>query len=113
MHYSLLGRDVERDVVPMMARYGLGMTVWSPLASGFLSGKYTRDSLTDPDNRWARRRTDGGGVGQVTSNEGGDEVCWLDRLCPECGALPSAGEPTCWRCGAPVPDRPGDAPRVE
>ena len=42
MHYSLLGRDVERDVVPMMRRYGLGMTVWSPLASGFLSGKYTR-----------------------------------------------------------------------
>jgi aryl-alcohol dehydrogenase-like predicted oxidoreductase len=39
MHYSLVGRDVERDVVPMMARYGLGMTVWSPLASGFLSGK--------------------------------------------------------------------------
>jgi aryl-alcohol dehydrogenase-like predicted oxidoreductase len=38
MHYSLVGRDVERDVVPMMARYGLGMTVWSPLASGFLSG---------------------------------------------------------------------------
>jgi aryl-alcohol dehydrogenase-like predicted oxidoreductase len=37
MHYSLLGRDVERDVVPMMQRYGLGMTVWSPLASGFLS----------------------------------------------------------------------------
>jgi aryl-alcohol dehydrogenase-like predicted oxidoreductase len=53
MHYSLLARDVERDVVPMMRRYGLGMTVWSPLASGFLSGKYTRESLSDPDNRYA------------------------------------------------------------
>ena len=53
MHYSLLGRDVERDVIPMMRRYGLGMTVWSPLASGFLSGKYTRDTLSDPDNRYA------------------------------------------------------------
>lgn len=53
MHYSLLGRDVERDVIPMMQRYGLGMTVWSPLASGFLSGKYTRDSLGDPDNRYS------------------------------------------------------------
>lgn len=51
MHYSLLGRDVERDVLPMMARYGLGMTVWSPLASGFLSGKYTPQSLADADNR--------------------------------------------------------------
>ncbi len=53
MYYSLLGRDVERDVVPMMRQYGLGMTVWSPLAGGFLSGKYTRQTLTDPDNRIA------------------------------------------------------------
>jgi aryl-alcohol dehydrogenase-like predicted oxidoreductase len=34
-----------------MRRYGLGLTVWSPLASGFLSGKYTRQTLSDPDNR--------------------------------------------------------------
>jgi aryl-alcohol dehydrogenase-like predicted oxidoreductase len=53
MYYSLLGRDVERDVMPMMRRYGLGLTVWSPLASGFLSGKYTRDNLSDPDNRYS------------------------------------------------------------
>ena len=53
MYYSLLGRDVERDVIPMMRRYGLGLTVWSPLASGFLSGKYTRDNLNDPDNRYS------------------------------------------------------------
>jgi aryl-alcohol dehydrogenase-like predicted oxidoreductase len=51
MHYSLVGRDVERDVIPMMARYGLGLTVWSPLAGGFLSGKYTRENLSDADNR--------------------------------------------------------------
>jgi len=53
MYYSLLGRDVERDVIPMLRRYGLGLTVWSPLASGFLSGKYTRQTLADPDNRYA------------------------------------------------------------
>jgi aryl-alcohol dehydrogenase-like predicted oxidoreductase len=51
MYYSLVGRDVERDIVPMMRRYGLGLTVWSPLASGFLSGKYTRQTLSDPSNR--------------------------------------------------------------
>jgi aryl-alcohol dehydrogenase-like predicted oxidoreductase len=51
MYYSLLGRDVERDTIPMMRRYGLGLTVWSPLASGFLSGKYTRENLSDPGNR--------------------------------------------------------------
>jgi aryl-alcohol dehydrogenase-like predicted oxidoreductase len=53
MHYSLLGRDVERDVIPMMRRYGLGLTVWSPLSSGFLSGKYTRENLSDPNNRFS------------------------------------------------------------
>jgi aryl-alcohol dehydrogenase-like predicted oxidoreductase len=53
MHYSLLGRDVERDAIPMMRRYGIGLTVWSPLASGFLSGKYTRASLADPNNRYS------------------------------------------------------------
>ena len=53
MHYSLLGRDVERDVLPMMHRYGMGLTVWSPLASGFLSGKYTRANLSDPNHRYS------------------------------------------------------------
>jgi aryl-alcohol dehydrogenase-like predicted oxidoreductase len=53
MHYSLLGRDVERDVIPMVHRYDLGLTVWSPLASGFLSGKYTRETLSDPNNRYS------------------------------------------------------------
>jgi aryl-alcohol dehydrogenase-like predicted oxidoreductase len=53
MYYSLLGRDVERDVIPMLQHYGLGLTVWSPLASGFLTGKYTRATLADPDNRYS------------------------------------------------------------
>lgn len=51
MMYSLLGRGVEESILPMSARYGLGFTAWSPLAGGFLSGKYTRESLSDPDNR--------------------------------------------------------------
>lgn len=53
MYYSLLGRDVERDIIPMLRNYGLGLTVWSPLASGFLSGKYTRENLSDPNNRFS------------------------------------------------------------
>ena len=51
MHYALTGRDVEHEVVPFMQHAGLGMTVWSPLAGGFLSGKYTRETLKDPENR--------------------------------------------------------------
>jgi aryl-alcohol dehydrogenase-like predicted oxidoreductase len=51
MYYSLLGRDVEHEVVPFMQYSGIGMTVWSPLAGGFLSGKYTRDNLKSSENR--------------------------------------------------------------
>lgn len=51
MYYSLVGRDVESEVLAMLRHYGLGLTVWSPLAGGFLSGKYTRETLNDPDNR--------------------------------------------------------------
>jgi aryl-alcohol dehydrogenase-like predicted oxidoreductase len=40
MHYSLLCRDIESEFVPMLRRYGLGLTVWSPLSGGYLSGKY-------------------------------------------------------------------------
>ncbi len=53
MYYSLLGRDVERDMLPMMRHYGLGMTVWGPLAFGFLSGAYGREDLSKPDNRFS------------------------------------------------------------
>jgi aryl-alcohol dehydrogenase-like predicted oxidoreductase len=53
MYYSLVGRDVEDEIVPFMCYAGLGMTVWSPLAGGFLSGKYTRENLKDSENRLA------------------------------------------------------------
>jgi len=51
MHYSLLIRDIERDLLPLSQRYGLGLTVWSPLVSGFLSGKYSRQNSGDKDDR--------------------------------------------------------------
>ena len=52
MHYSLTGRDVEHDIIPFMRHTGISLTVWSPLAGGFLSGKYTRETMkTDPSNR--------------------------------------------------------------
>jgi len=53
MYYSLLGRDVERDLLPMLRHYGAGMTVWGPLAFGFLSGAYSREDLSKPDNRFS------------------------------------------------------------
>jgi aryl-alcohol dehydrogenase-like predicted oxidoreductase len=42
-YYTLAGRDLERELVPLMKDQQLGLMVWSPLAGGFLSGKYRRD----------------------------------------------------------------------
>ena len=42
-YYSIGGRDLERDIVPMMQSEGVGLMVWSPLAGGFLSGKFERE----------------------------------------------------------------------
>ncbi|MDV2986392.1 UNVERIFIED_CONTAM: aldo/keto reductase [Methylobacteriaceae bacterium AG10] len=39
-YYTLVGRDLEREIAPMLAAEGVGLMVWSPLAGGYLSGKY-------------------------------------------------------------------------
>ena len=42
-YYSIAGRDLERELVPLMESEQVGLLVWSPLAGGFLSGKFGRD----------------------------------------------------------------------
>ncbi|WP_299747385.1 aldo/keto reductase [Devosia sp.] len=42
-YYTIAGRDLERDLVPLIEDQKLGLMVWSPLAGGLLSGKYDRD----------------------------------------------------------------------
>ena len=49
--YSLLQRDAERELLPMAETLGLGVTGWSPLAGGVLSGKYTRPGGPEPGTR--------------------------------------------------------------
>jgi aryl-alcohol dehydrogenase-like predicted oxidoreductase len=43
-YYSLVGRDIEHELIPLIEDTGLGLLVWSPLSGGFLSGKYTRQT---------------------------------------------------------------------
>jgi aryl-alcohol dehydrogenase-like predicted oxidoreductase len=50
-YYSIAGRDLERELVPMMASEGLGLMVWSPLAGGLLSGKFGPGSNNPEDAR--------------------------------------------------------------
>jgi aryl-alcohol dehydrogenase-like predicted oxidoreductase len=53
MYYSLVGRDLENEVVPFCKDAGIGIVVWSPLAGGFLSGRYTRKDPTGGKGRLA------------------------------------------------------------
>jgi len=50
-YYALVGRDLERDIAPMLTSEKVGLMVWSPLAGGYLSGKYA----TGGDSRGARQ----------------------------------------------------------
>ncbi len=49
--YSLLVRDIERDLLPVMETYGLGLLPYFPLAAGLLTGKYKRNSPAPADAR--------------------------------------------------------------
>ena len=52
--YSILGRAIEREVLPVCQKYGIGTLVWSPLAKGMLTGKY-RKGQPQPDSGRARK----------------------------------------------------------
>ena len=50
-YYTIAGRDLEREIVPMLKSENLGLMVWSPLAGGLLSGKYKRDGSSTEQGR--------------------------------------------------------------
>jgi len=50
-YYSIAGRDLEREIVPLLNDQRTGLLVWSPLAGGLLSGKYSRDNQKPEDSR--------------------------------------------------------------
>jgi aryl-alcohol dehydrogenase-like predicted oxidoreductase len=53
MYYSLVGRDLEHDWIPFAQYANLGILVWSPLAGGYLSGKYRPDRPAPDGTRFA------------------------------------------------------------
>jgi len=50
-YYSVAGRDLERELVPLMEEERIGCMVWSPLAGGYLSGKYSPGSEGGAEGR--------------------------------------------------------------
>lgn len=54
-YYSLVGRELEREIVPLLLDQKIGLLVWSPLAGGFLTGKFKRGQTGASGNGPARR----------------------------------------------------------
>ena len=50
-YYSIAGRDLEREIVPLLNDQRTGLLVWSPLAGGLLSGKYSRENQKPEESR--------------------------------------------------------------
>ncbi len=50
-YYSIAGRDLEREIVPLLESEKVGLLVWSPLAGGLLSGKFSRANQKPADSR--------------------------------------------------------------
>ncbi|WP_428659824.1 aldo/keto reductase [Runella sp.] len=50
-YYTIAGRDIEREIVPLLTDQKLGLMVWSPLAGGLLSGKYGRHTSPEDSRR--------------------------------------------------------------
>ncbi|MFI6344765.1 aldo/keto reductase [Streptomyces sp. NPDC050560] len=71
--YSILDRGIEREVLPVCERYGIGTLVWSPLAQGMLTGRY-RKGRPAPDSMRARH-----GFGHLADERRLDAV---ERLVP-------------------------------
>jgi aryl-alcohol dehydrogenase-like predicted oxidoreductase len=80
-YYSLVGRDLEHELLPLCREEGLGVLPWSPLSGGFLSGKYRRD---DPNPEGARRT--GFQFPPIDEARGFDAVEALERVAKAKGA---------------------------
>ncbi len=77
-YYSLVGRDLEHELLPLCREESLGVLPWSPLSGGFLSGKYSRDN---PNPEGARRS--GFQFPPIDEVRGFDAVEALQRIAKE------------------------------
>lgn len=89
--YHLLDRSIERELIPMAQTYGIGILPWSPLARGFLTGKYERGEDIPGDTRLAsdmqgpfKKRT-----GQHFSDRAYDLLEVIVAMAEEKGCTPS------------------------
>ncbi|QQE12815.1 aldo/keto reductase [Planctomycetota bacterium] len=76
--YNLLDRRIERELIPACEHYGLGIIPWSPLAGGFLTGKYTRENTSPANSRYTN--SENPRVNELMSNQCLDAIDKLREL---------------------------------
>jgi aryl-alcohol dehydrogenase-like predicted oxidoreductase len=79
VYYSLIARELEYELVPLSLDQGLGILVWSPLAGGFLSGKFRRGQPGPEGTRRSQR----GDPGTIDEEKGYDIVDVLEEIARE------------------------------
>jgi aryl-alcohol dehydrogenase-like predicted oxidoreductase len=84
--YNLIERDLEREHVPVCDKFGLGILPWSPLAGGFLTGKYERDEEPPEGSRYAQMRSR---WDRMTGDRNWDVVDALKSIATEHDATPA------------------------
>jgi aryl-alcohol dehydrogenase-like predicted oxidoreductase len=94
LEYSLLERTIEGELIPLAQEFGLGITPWSPLKSGALSGKYRRD------NKGTVQPGRGDWVPSLLEGRGYDIVDELVAIANEIGSTP-ARVAVNWVCRQP------------
>lgn len=83
--YSLVVRELEREHVPLCQRHGLGILPWSPLAGGFLSGKYRKGESTPEGSRFATSRWSNA-IKRYDNERGWKVIDAIDSVIAETGA---------------------------
>ncbi|RAY11226.1 aldo/keto reductase [Actinomadura craniellae] len=75
--YSILSRGIEADMLPVARRYGMGVIPWSPLAGGYLSGRFRKGVEPEPTHRDMINRAtgrDAAGPGQDAKRAAAEEL---------------------------------------
>jgi aryl-alcohol dehydrogenase-like predicted oxidoreductase len=104
LEYSLLERSIEREHVPMARELGMGILPWSPLASGFLAGKYRRDGqAASGEGRLEKFKDSTNPVFQRLAVPSEKSWLTLDAVCAIAGELgrSPAEVALSWVCGQP------------
>jgi aryl-alcohol dehydrogenase-like predicted oxidoreductase len=83
--YNLLDRRIERELIPAAQTYGYGLIPWSPLAGGFLTGKYKRGQEPPEGSRFAERKF----YGEHAIDPVFDVVERIEALARDKGCTPS------------------------